>query len=309
VDGQNAFYSSVNGVLFDKSQSTLIAYPGGLGGSYTIPNGVTSIGNGAFEQCYSLTNVTIPNTVTSIGNWAFEECPRLTTVTLPNGVTSIGDFAFWNSGLTGITIPNTVTNIGALAFRSCELLTNFTVVGQNALYSSVNGVLFDKSQTTLVAYPGGLIGSYTIPGSVTNVGDRAFFGCNGLTSAYFLGNAPTFGSLVFFQSFMESAVPLHMTVYYLPGTTGWDSIDLGVPIVLWKPLIQAGDASFGVQNNQFGFNINWASGQKVVVEACTNLTNPVWQPVQTNILTSDSVYFSDPQWMNYPARFYRLRSP
>jgi hypothetical protein len=73
--------------------------------------------------------------------------------------------------------------------------------------------------------------------------------------------------------------------------------------------LQTGDASFGVQNNQFGFNIAWTSGQTVMVEASTSLVNPVWQPVQTNALASDSVYFSDPQWTNYPARFYCLRSP
>jgi hypothetical protein len=64
-----------------------------------------------------------------------------------------------------------------------------------------------------------------------------------------------------------------------------------------------------VQTNCFGFTIAWATNISVVVEACTNLTNPVWQPVQTNMLTTDSAYFSDPQWTNYPSRFYRLRSP
>jgi hypothetical protein len=75
--------------------------------------------------------------------------------------------------------------------------------------------------------------------------------------------------------------------------------------------VQTGDATFGVRTNQFGFNINiaWASGQVIVVEACTNLANSTWFPLQTNTLSSDSFYFSDPDWMNYPARFYRLRSP
>jgi hypothetical protein len=66
---------------------------------------------------------------------------------------------------------------------------------------------------------------------------------------------------------------------------------------------------FGVQTNQFGFNIFWATNIPVVVEACTNLASPVWQPVATNTLDGGSSYFSDPQWKNYPARFYRLRSP
>jgi hypothetical protein len=63
-----------------------------------------------------------------------------------------------------------------------------------------------------------------------------------------------------------------------------------------------------MQTNQFGFNINWATGQTVAVEACTNLANPAWQPVQTNTLMTGTAYFSDPQWTNYPNRFYRLRS-
>ncbi len=73
--------------------------------------------------------------------------------------------------------------------------------------------------------------------------------------------------------------------------------------------MQANDASFGVRSNRFGFNINWASGMVVVVEACTNLANSTWSPVQTNTLTGGSCYFSDPQWTNYRSRFYRLRSP
>ena len=67
------------------------------------------------------------------------------------------------------------------------------------------------------------------------------------------------------------------------------------------------DVNLGVQANEFGFNINWASGQTVVVEASTDLIN--WQPVQTNTLTTGTTYFSDPTWTNNPAGFYRLRSP
>jgi len=119
---------------------------------------------------------------------------------------------------------------------------------------------------------------------------------------YFLGNAPIGGSAVF--SGANNA-----TVYYLAWTTGWGSTFGGCPTALWKPLMQTGDVSFGVRTNQFGFNITWASGQVVVVEACMDLANPAWLPLQTNTLTGDSLYFSDPQWTNYPGRFYRLRSP
>jgi hypothetical protein len=79
--------------------------------------------------------------------------------------------------------------------------------------------------------------------------------------------------------------------------------------VLWTPQVQTSDTSFGVRTNRFGFNINWASDRVVVVEACTNLANPTWNPVGTNTLTGGWCYFSDPDWTNYPGRFYRLRSP
>jgi len=73
--------------------------------------------------------------------------------------------------------------------------------------------------------------------------------------------------------------------------------------------VQTGDASFGVRTNQFGFNLTWAGGRPVVVEACTDLTHPVWLPVKTHTLAGGSAYFSEPQWTNYSGRFYRLRSP
>jgi hypothetical protein len=201
------------------------------------------------------------------------------------------------------------------------------VATRNSVYSDVDGVLFNQNQTTLVEYPGGIAGTYTIPNSVTsigfvafygcssltgvtipnsvtNIGDYAFESCTNLTGVYFRGNAPTLGSSVF--DYDKNA-----TAYYLPGTTGWGdfSANTGLPVALWTPQVQSSDGSFGVRTSQFGFNIAWASGMVVVVEACTNLANPAWSPVHTNTLTGGSPYFSDPQWTNYPARFYRLRWP
>lgn len=75
-----------------------------------------------------------------------------------------------------------------------------------------------------------------------------------------------------------------------------------------RPQAQAGD-NFGVLSNQFGFSINWASGQVVVVDACTNLIDPTWSPLQTNVLSNTPTYFSDPIWTNLMGRFYRLRAP
>ncbi|MCX6927515.1 MAG: hypothetical protein NT154_30560 [Verrucomicrobia bacterium] len=93
------------------------------------------------------------------------------------------------------------------------------------------------------------------------------------------------------------------------GTTGWVATFGGRPTALWLPQVESSGASFGVQANQFGFNITWASGQIVVVEASSNMANPAWVPLQTNTLTGAPFYFSDPAWTNHLARFYRIRSP
>ena len=78
--------------------------------------------------------------------------------------------------------------------------------------------------------------------------------------------------------------------------------------MLWNPQAQTSDASFGVRTNKFGFNITGTTNIPIKVAACTNPANPTWFPLQTCTLTNGSIYFSDPQWTNYPARLYRIRS-
>ena len=158
-----------------------------------IPDSVTSIGRWAFGYCESLTSVTIPDSVTSIGSCAFYDCTGLTSITIPDSVTSIGNGAFYNcTGLTSVTIPDSVTSIGDEAFNNCTRLTSITVKEGNPKYSSDEyGVLFNKDKTLLIQYPiGNKRTSYTIPDSVTSIGDWAFAQCTGLTSVT-IGNSVT----------------------------------------------------------------------------------------------------------------------
>ena len=149
----------------------------------TIPDSVTSIGGSAFGNCKSLTNMTIPDSVTLIGNGAFLGCTSLTSVTIPDSVTSIGEQAFSEcTSLTSVTIPDSVTSIGNGAFASCTSLTGIWVAEGNNDYSSdASGVLFNKDKITLVQCPG-TFREYTIPDSVTSIGEQAFMGCSSLTS-------------------------------------------------------------------------------------------------------------------------------
>jgi len=232
VASNNPAYISVNGVLFNKNKTTLIQYPAGKAGAYTIPNSVTTIGNGAFLDCISLTSVAIPNSVTTIseysfaycnsltsltiGNgvttidiWAFYNCNSLTSVTIPNSVTTIGDCSFRNCDkLTSVTIPNSVTTIGGLAFYDCDSLTKVTIgnsvttIGDGAFYScdSLTKVTIGNSVTTIgrAAFSDcdGLT-TLTIPDSVTTIGDETFFHCSGLASVTIPDSVTTIGAEAF----------------------------------------------------------------------------------------------------------------
>ena len=195
VASDNNCYSSNNGVLFNKKKTELIGYPAGKSQtSYTIPNSVTSIGDGAFYGCTGLTSITIPNSVTSIGDEAFEYCTGLTSITIPNSVTSIGCWAFYGcTGLTSITIPNSVTSIGNWAFKYCSSLTSITIpnsvtsIGCEVFYhcTGLTSITIPNSVTSIEGWAfDGCTGltSITIPNSVTSIGDGAFEYCTGLTS-------------------------------------------------------------------------------------------------------------------------------
>jgi hypothetical protein len=246
-----------------------------------IPESVTNIGQGAFSQCSKLTNLIIPNSVSNIGISAFNYCFSLTSVTIPNGVPNIGYLTFCNCrSLTNATIGNSVTNIDFEAFSSCSNMIS-VIIGNNV--ASIGRFAFAQCYK---------LTSVTIPNSVTSIGEGAFESCETLSSAYFLGNAPSDGGYVF-------STPA--TVYYLPGTTGWGSTFGGVPTVLWNP--QANSAGIA-------FSITGPTNAIFVVEACSNLSNPVWLPVATNTFSTSGISaFSDPQWTNFPGRFYRFRSP
>ncbi len=169
---------------------------------YTIPEGVTSIGYGAFSGCSSLTSITIPDGVTSIGSDAFYNCSSLASITIPDSVTSIGEGAFaLCSSLTSFTIPDGVTSIGVDAFAGCTSLTSITIpdsvteIGSDAFYncSSLASITIPDSVTSIGVDAFAActsLTSITIPDSVTSIGDSAFEICTSLTSVYCKATTP-----------------------------------------------------------------------------------------------------------------------
>ncbi|MBO4451886.1 MAG: leucine-rich repeat protein [Bacteroidaceae bacterium] len=169
--------------------------------SITIPASVTSIGNNVFSGCTSLSSITFANgtQLMTIGDNAFSGCTKLSSVTIPTNVTSIGDYAFDGcTSLTSITIPRYVTSIGSNPFSGCTKLTTISVNTNNSSFKAVDNVLMNKAGTQLIAYPAGKTGtSYTVPTSVTTIGNKAFDSCSKLTSIIIPANVTAIGSNAF----------------------------------------------------------------------------------------------------------------
>ena len=299
---------------------------------------ITGVGASAFYGCSSLDSVTLPGSVTNIGDSVFFNCQSLRSVFFKGDAPGAGANAFaftpaniyyppeasgWGetfagrpatpmpftysvdgsaltiTGYTGtrgdINVPSDingfpVTGIGDRAFENCGRLTRVTLPGSvtNIGYRAFYGCL-------------GLT-SVTLGRGVSVIGAEAFYGCGGLASVCFTGNVPVGVGADPFRNVVNA------TVYYLPDTLGWESAFAGRPALLWNPQVQGG-AGFGLQSKYFGFTIAGTPDILVVVEACTNLATPVWAPVATNTLSGGASAFSDSQWTNFPARFYRLSTP
>jgi hypothetical protein len=439
VDPLNVWYASVEGVLFDNGQKTLIQFPGGKAGSYTIPtsvtsiadlafwwstnlssvtmpegvnrigvdafggcaglisvsmpnsltiiddsafwgctmlsqapipNGVTRIGSSAFSQC-GLTKITIPPSVMALGDAAFSSCTSVTSldiensflgtnefsgctgvmsITIPDWITDIANGAFAGTGLTNVAIPRSITRVGDFAFEGCTSLTNIAIPdtvtyiggGAFAFCNGLTSVTIPDSVTRIGdgLISKGVVGAFSYCTNLTNVvlgnrlqhiGDGAFFGCSdlaaitipesvtrigdvcfayspNLTAVYFEGDAPD----ISLSAFELLSQPTPATLYYLPGTVGWAPTVANRPTALWvrpTPVILTTGPSFGAHADGFGFRVSWATNAAVVVEACTNLHNPVWEALLNRPLTDGVVDFRDLQWTNHPNRFYRVRWP
>lgn len=141
---------------------------------------VKTINDYAFEKCEALTYVKLPDSLLAIGESAFDGCTSLSEITIPNAVTDIGSFCFYDTQISRLSIPANVQNIGY------KIATNIAADGYsvdtlNQTFVVVNGVLFTKDMSALIAYPDGKQGSYVVPAQVQTIAPYAFFLCDGVT--------------------------------------------------------------------------------------------------------------------------------
>ncbi len=194
VDDANENYVSDNGVLFSKDMTQLVCYPRVSGDSYTIPDGVTTLGADAFGSNYYLKSIVISESVTSIGESAFDDCAALETVTIEGSF--VPDGVFTNCPKLSTLIIS--ENLSEWITIDIETLTKIQVSEQNPDFASDDqGAVYDKGYSTLLMCPRGFSGDFVIPESVTAISGNAFDGCSGLTSITIPDGVETIGSYAF----------------------------------------------------------------------------------------------------------------
>lgn len=214
VDSQNANYASVDGVLYNKDKTKILRYPSGKQeSSFTIPQTVSNICESAFSNCVNLENIILPEQLRVIGWWTFNGCSNLKSIRIPLSVEEIGQSAFadcvaltnieideaspcftfkdgvlYNKDMTAIicypagrraqtyTVPASVGEIETVVFCGNPYLTNIIVDKNNPKYTSIDGVLYDKSLKTVVCCPSGKsMDSFSFPVTVNEIDDFAFY--------------------------------------------------------------------------------------------------------------------------------------
>jgi len=240
VHADNLVYSSDEGVLYDKDQTTLIIYPEGKS-------------DATFE---------IPSTVEQIYANAFYNS-RIETITISNSITRIGQGAFLSSNhLTTILIPASVEEIEAGAFASCANLTSISVDAGNKSYTSDGGILYNFDKTLLHSYPAGISGDFTVPSFVLTIGAHAFSSCDLLTSVTMPNTVTSMGEAVFIDCSNLKSVTLSNELTEIPGWAFSKCYNLA-SITIPRSVIELGQAAFEACTGLTEVTVEWETPLEV----------------------------------------------
>lgn len=210
VSNENTTYAAADGVLFNADKTTLVQYPGGKKGAYTIPDSVTTLSDRAFYGAAGLSGVAFPAGVTTIPFYGFNYCTALTEVVLPETITKIGACAFADCyALARVVIPDSVTAIGFSAFENCRSLRDVTLSNQAA---TIDDGVFSGCRS---------LAHITIPEGVETLGGQAFYDCTKLVSISLPKSLTSIADTTFWQLFHFSDI---QHVFYAGSEADWAAV-------------------------------------------------------------------------------------
>lgn len=188
VESENPNFRSDDRNLMSKDGQTLVQFPAGRKGAYSVPAYVTKIGAGAFEGAEQVTNIVLPENLLTIGGYAFHECSSLDSITIPENVVRIGSDAIGGTKIQRVYIPKSVESLGEKPFEGATELESITVEkGSKGGFTSKGGVLFD-SDSRLVRYPPKKSGNeYVVPENTKSIAIFAFADATELERVVFKG--------------------------------------------------------------------------------------------------------------------------
>lgn len=215
VAEENAYYASVDGVLYNKDKTILLAYPSGkTDSSFTVPETVQKINHSAFSYNELIRSIIVPGSVESIDYYAFSNCKNLKSISFSEGLISLGNGVFSEcSTLSSVTFPASFQKLGNSVFEECYGLKELLVAEGSATFKSIDGVIFDCSGKTLVTYPAGRLQStYAIPDGIEAIGDCAFYQAKNLLHVTFPDSLLSIGNFSFYNcdQLNELTFPKHL---------------------------------------------------------------------------------------------------
>ena len=299
LNGEEVTVTYESGGIMSNSYSDDVVIPSRItyeGKTYSV----TSIGNYAFSHSTGLTSITIPNSVTSIGDYAFYYCIGLISITIPESVTSIGDEAFQDCrGLTSVTIPASVERLGPGVFSGCTNLEEIIVSADNPVYSSLEGVLYNKDKTELLQWPDRKLivaipnsvtrigdcafsffrelTSIIIPNSVTSIGERAFEGCTGLTAITLPESLTSVDSYAFRLCSSLTSVTIPNLVATI-GFGAFEDCSSLASVTIGESVTSIGDNAFAGCNRLESITIHAVIPPKIGSNTFDNYDMPLYVP-------------------------------
>ena len=267
-----------------------------------MESGVTSIGDYAFFNCWSLLWITIPEGVISIGEASFFECKKMTSISLPESLTMIGESAFCAcDSLISVTIPENVSSIGFQAFYSDDSLESILVQEGNEYYCSEDGVLFDKNMTTVIKCPDGKSGMYEIPEGVTSFAADAFWGCKNLTNVTIPSSIKTIPDSAFSMCSGLKSITIPESVTSI-GCGAFENCESLTNIIIPKSITIIAVGTFENCYNLVSITIpeNITSIEKAAFYRCSNLMEISFEGSAPNI--GNDAFYGVVATAYYPAK-------